>query len=815
MEKLLQDFRYGLRGLLRRPGFTAVALLSLALGIGANTAIFTLLDTVFLQPLPVADISRLTEVYTVATDFPGFLPVSQLNLIDYRDLSGAFSDLALIAPLTLSLSGGAHPEQIAGQMVSARYFDTLGVRLALGRGFLPDEDRVARPVVVISDGLWRRRFGADPRILGRALRLNGHELAVVGVAPPGFYGCDFVFRSDLWVPAGLHDQILPEALRSLWTLRRGLAFSAVGRLKAGVRFAQAETAMRSLAGHLAQEYPDANRHRSVALVPLGQALINPNLRQGYLRAGGLLVTMVGLVLLIACANLANLLLVRASGRRQEIAIRLAIGGRRADLLRQLLVESVLLSLAASGAGLLLAVWALNLMSLVQSPYLPPSLPLRLDGTVLGFTLLLALVTSLLFGLVPALAASRPDLVPALKNETAAARRGGLVRLGLRHLLIVGQVGLSAMALVGAMLFLLSLRNAQRSDPGFERTHLAVLSFDLDSQGYDEARGQQFLRQVVEQVAPLPGVISAAIGENLMLSDQGGNHILQVDSPAAPPDQRIIAQISAVGPDYFATLGIPIVSGRALGALDRANSRSVVVVNQTMARRLWPGESPIGKRFTILPWKRQLEIVGVARDVKYNTLGEDPQLYLYLPETQDYTPAVTLHVRTRGEPQAVLEAVRRQVQAMAPDMPLTRIKTMPMVIGELLWAPRVCAVLLGLFGVVALILVVIGIYSVIAHSIVERQREIGIRMALGARSADVVRLFLGQGMRAVLVGLVCGLGGALLAVHGVADLLFNVNAANPLIYLVATLLLALVSLVANFLPTRRAAALSPLVVMRQQ
>ncbi len=817
MERLLKDLRYAVRGLLRRPGFTAVALLSLALGIGANTAIFTLLDTIFLQPLPVRDIARLAEVYTVSPDIPGYLPLSQLNLNDYRDLGGVFSDLALVAPLSLSLAGEGRPEQVPGQMVSARFFDMLGVRLALGRAFLPDEERVARPVVVLGDGLWRRRFGGDPHILGRAIRLNGHPLTVVGVAPPGFFGIDFVQRSELWVPAGLHDQILPEVLRAIWPIRRALAFSAVGRLKPGISFDQAGQALQALAGRLAQEYPDANRKRSVTLVPFGQALINPNVRQGYLQAGGLLVTMVGLVLFIACANLANMLLVRASGRRQEIAIRLAIGGSRSDLIRQLLVESLLLSLAAGAAGLLLAVVALDLMSAVQSPYLPPSLPLRLDGTVLLFTLGLALATALLFGLMPALAASRPDLVPALKNEAAAARRGGVVRRlgGLRHLLIAGQVGLSVVALVGAVLFLVSLRNAQRSDPGFERAHLALLSFDLDSVGFDEARGQLFLRQAAEQAAALPGVVSAAIGENLMLSDVGVSHILLVDSKAAPADQRTFAQASAVSPGYFATMGIPILRGRALSESDRAGSRLVVVINQTMADKLWPGDNPVGRRFTILPSRQVLEIVGVARDVKYNTLGEDPQLYIYLPEAQDYTSAVTLHVRTRGRPGMVLDAMRRQVQAMAPEMPITRVTTMPAVIGELLWAPRVCAVLLTLFGAVALILVVIGIYSVIAHSIVQRQREIGIRMALGARRSDVIRLFLRQGIPAVVVGLVCGVFAALFTGQAIAGLLYGIDPANPLIYLVTAVLLALVALVANFLPTRRATSVSPLIVMRQQ
>jgi putative ABC transport system permease protein len=816
MEKFLQDLRYAWRGLVLRPGFTAVAVLSLALGIGANTAIFTLLNAVFLRPLPIAGISRLVAVFTVSSDIPGYLPVSRLNAVDYRDLGGVFSDLTLVWPLSLSLSGAGRPEQVDGELVSARYFETLGVRPVRGRAFLPDEDRVARPVVVLGHGLWRRRFGADPGILGRTIRLNGHELTVVGVAPSGFYGTSFVPRADFWVPEGIYKLVMAELPRSLWDNRRVLGFAAVARLKAGMSVDQARAALGSLALQLTREYPDANRNRGVTLVPLDQALISPNNRQTYVRAGGLVATMVGLILLIACANLANLLLVRASGRRKEIAVRIALGGRRSDLIRQLLLESLLLSLAAGAAGLLLATWSLTVISRVQTPYLPNSLELGPDGRVLLFTLALSLGTALLFGLVPALAASRPDLVPALKNEAAAIPGGAAGRrFGLRGLLIVGQVGLSVVALVGAVLFLLSLRNALRIDPGFARDHLAVLTFDLDSQGVDEARGQQLLRQLAEQAAALPGVRSAAVGENLMLADAGVRHILLIDSPAAPADRRIVAQQSSVGPGYFETLGIPILRGRALSAADRAGSRQVVVVNRTLAERYWPGESPIGKRFTILPSKLALEIVGEARDLKYNTLGEEPQLYIYRPISQEYTAAVTLHVRTAGDPASVLAAARRQIQAVVPDMPITRVKTMSEVIGELLWAPRVCAVLLTLFGVVALILVTIGIYAVIAHSIAQRHREIGIRMALGAQRSDVVGLFLRQGIEAVAVGLACGLVGAFLAVDTISDLLFGIDPRQPAVFVACTLLLAVVAAVANYIPTRRATAVSPLVVMRQE
>jgi putative ABC transport system permease protein len=815
-EGILRDVRYACRGLARRPGFTAVALLSLALGIGANTAIFSLLDAVFLRPLPVAGIARLAAVFTVSSDLPGYLPVSRLNGVDYRVLGGVFSDLVLIEDLSLSLAGRSRPEQISGQMVSARYFETLGVRPILGRGFLPEEDRIARPVVVLGHGLWHRRFGADPDILGRSVRLNGHPFIVVGVAPVGFTGVSLVPRSEFWVPEGIYRQVLPAYFSALWDNRRALGYAAVGRLKSGVSVDQAQAALRALARQLEREYPDTNRHRGVALIPLAQALISPNQRQAYVRAGGLVATMVGLVLLIACANLANLLLVRATGRRKEIAMRIALGGRRGDLVRQLLIESLLLSLAASAAGLLLAWWSFTLISLVQTPYLPASLDLGLDGRVLTFTLALALATALLFGLVPALAVSRPDLVSALKSQSSELPGSGAGRrFGLRGLLIVGQVSLSMVALIGAGLFLASLKNALRIDPGFDRGHLAVFSFDLDSQAVDEARGQQLLRQMAEQAAALPGVRSAAIGENLMLADTGMRHILLIDSAAAPTDLQTSAQQSSVGPGYFETLGIPILRGRTFMAADRADSRPVVVVNRTLAERFWPGQNPLGRRFTVLPSRRQLEIVGVAQDVKYNTLGEDPQLYIYVPLAQQYMAGATLHVRTLGEPQTVVTAVTRQLQGAAPEMALLRATTMSEVIGQQLWAPRIAAVLLALFGVVALVLVMIGIYAVIAHSIAQRHREIGIRMALGAQRSTVVRLFLRQGIEAVAVGLVCGLLAALIAVGAISDLLFGITPRNPLIFAGAALLLGAVAAVANYIPTRRATAVSPLVVMRQE
>jgi len=815
MEELLRDLRHGLRALTRRPAFTAVAVLSLALGIGANTTIFTLIKAIFLQSLPVAEPARLASVYTILEGFPAFLPVSHLNYVDFRDQATSFSSLAASSPVTLSLARSGEPEPVAGTLVSGNYFPLLGVKPALGRFFLPEEDGApgAHPVAVLSHRLWQRLFASDPGVVGRVVRLNGQPFTVIGVGPRGFSGTGALSNVDLWLPLAMHDQTLDRRRRPFYDQRRAAFLDVLGRLKPGVTVESADAEMKALAAHLATEYPDANQKRSVTLVPLTQSTISPNARALYVRAGSLLAAMVGTVLLIACANVANMLLVQAAGRRREIAVRLAIGSSRGRLVRQLLTESLLLALLGGVSCLLVAVWLRGLATRMAAAYLPPSLDFSFDLSVLFFTLALSLLTGLVFGLVPALQSSRPALVPALKSEAGVAAEPGR-RFGLRNLLVVVQVALCLVALIGAALFLLSLRNAQKIDPGFDREHLLTASFDLDAQGYDEARGIDFQQRLAERVAHLPGVRSAAVAENLLLASSGLRRTIVLGEGERPPEGLIAAQTNAVGPDYFAAMGIPILRGRPFTAQDRAGTTQVVVINDTMAQRLWPGTSPLGHRFSMKPTNEVVEVVGVAADAKYNSLGEDPQLYLFRPIQQSYSAAVTLHVRTERDPQALASAVRREIHDLDAGLPVTQIATMSSVIGDLLWAPRAAAVLLAVFGFLGLILACIGIYGVMSYSVTQRRREIGIRLALGEARSSIVRLFLTRGMVQVAAGLALGLLTAWLTARLIDAFLFGVDARNGLAFAATALLLGLVSLLATWLPARRATAVPPLIVMRQ-
>jgi putative ABC transport system permease protein len=814
MESWLRDLRHSVRGLARRPTFTAVALLSLALGIGANTAIFTAIKAVFLQSFPVREPERLVAVFTSLEGMQALLPVSYPNFVDLRDRGRTFSALITATPISLSLSGGGgEPERIDGEMVSGGYFDVLRVRAARGRTFLPEEDSTpgGHPVVVLSYGLWQRRFAADPNILGRTLSLNGHPFTVIGLAARGFRGTDGLTASDFWVPLMMHEQVMRRRVRPFFEQRRATLLGVIGRLGPGVTLAQAQADLRRVGRDLAREYPEADEGRTLAAVPVLQALVDPNERQGYVKAGFVLAAMVGVVLLVACANVANMLLARAAGRRREIAVRLAIGAARRQLVRQLLLESVVLALAAGALGLLLASWSRGLVAGLQTPYLPATVDLSLDARVLLFTFGLSLATAFLFGLVPALQASRPEMVTALKgNETRA--EGG--RLPLRNLLVVAQVALSLVSLIGATLFLLSLRNALRIDPGFDSDHLLTASFDLDSSGYDEARGEQLLQRMVERARTLPGVRNAAVAESLVLAGQTLRRTIAVEGREPRPDESLIVQPNAVGLGYFDTLGIPLVRGRDFTLADRAGGQHVTIINRTMAERLWPGTDPIGRRFSMKPTNETVTVVGVVQDVKYNSLGEEPQLAIYLPIAQSYSSAATLHVRTSGKPGELAGPVRSALRELEPGLPLISVRSFPEVLDALLWVPRAGAVLLAIFGALAMVLAVLGIYGVMSYSVTRRHREIGIRMALGAERRNVILLFLGEGARMIATGLVLGLLLAFLSSRLIVTLLYGVEARNVLAFGGPALLLAAVAVLATYVPARQATAINPMIVMRQ-
>ncbi|HEV2915200.1 MAG TPA: ABC transporter permease [Pyrinomonadaceae bacterium] len=821
MGTLMQDIRYGVRMLLKSRAFTVVAILSLALGIGANTTIFTLVNTILLQSLPVAEPARLMSVYGTDEKNKGnqldFAPISYPNYLDYRDQNDVFSGLLIFGGAAMSLSGTGEAEQLNGLIVSGNYFDVLGVKAKQGRTFLPEEDATpgSHPVIVISYGLWQRRFGGDPSIVGKQVTLNNQSFTVIGVAPENFRGTFAIGGADFWVPMAMHDQVLTGIFKEWFTERRALLFNIIGRLKPGVTIEQAQAAMQTIGRRLEQEYPKANEKRNVMLVSLPESTINPNQRGLFVRAGGLLSAVVGLVLLIACANVANLMLARATARRKEIAIRAALGAGRLRIIRQLLTESILLSVLGGGLGLFLAYWSLDLLWAYRPPFFDQNaLSLDLDRRVLVFTILLSVLTGIIFGLAPALQSTRTDLVSELKEKTGQPNQTRR-RFSLRNMLVVAQVALSLVALIGAGLFLRSLRNAQQINPGFETKKLLVMSFDLGAQGYNEARGLEFNRQAQARVEAIPGVRSAALATSAPLNAGFMRSVFIEGQEPAPGGRGILTLVNTVGMKYFETVGIPVLKGRDFGATDQENSVKVVVVNEAFARRFWPNDDAVGKRFKFFGDEFLTEVVGVVRNSDSINLGEEPRPLAYLPLAQHYAGNLTLHVRTQGDPETVLATVRREVQALDPNLPLVAVSGISEVLDQVLWAPRMGAALLATFGLLALGLAAVGIYGVLGYSVSQRTHEIGLRMALGAQRSDVLRMVVGQGMTLTLIGVGVGIVAAFLVTRFMESLLYGVTATDPVTFAAVSLVLLAVALLACFIPARRATRVDPMIALRHE
>jgi len=812
METLRQDVRYAIRMILKSPVLSGLAILSLGLGVGANTTIFSVTNALLLQSVPVAEPSRLLAVYTTDKKNPGFGPLSHLNWKDYARDGEVFEGVLGYDWTPMSLNTGGEPQVLFGQLVSGNYFDVLGVRAAVGRTFGPREDEVPGrdPVVVLSHAFWTRRFGGDPKAVGQALNLNGAAYTIVGVAPANYTGLDVGVRPEVWVPMAMNKQVKTGI--NWYEERRGLFIFTVGRLKPGVTAAQAQARLAVIAQRLENEYPNDNKGRSVTVVPLERATVNPNARNGVVTVTVLLMTIVGLVLLIACANVSNLLLGRALHRRREIAVRLAIGASRRRLIRQFLTESVALAVPAAALGVVIAYWARGALLALLPPFpgIAIALHLDLDWRVLAFTTVVGVGSGILFGLLPALQASKPDVVDALKDSD---RTGGTARrhFGVRDALVVGQVALSLVALVGAGLFLRSLEATRRTDPGFETKNLLSVAFDLGLQRYNQEKGEAFLRQVRERVSSLPGVAAVS---HASAGPLAGSVLRSVFLEGGHENDRTLIQVNTVGPGYFDAMRIPIVQGRAITEDDKAGGPKVAVINETMAKKFWPRGDALGKRFHFFgasePWA---EIVGVARNAKYTFLGEDPQSYIYEAHAQRYSGAQTLIVRTAGDPASMLVPVERELRALDADVPLTGLATVAKTINDGLWAPRAGASLLGLFGLLALVLAAVGIYSVMSYSVTQRQREIGIRMALGARRQDVLRMMLGRGMRVVAVGLGVGLLISFALARLAATLLVGISPWDATSFAGAAAVLAAVAVAANFFPTRRAAGIDPTVALR--
>jgi predicted permease len=822
MSTLLRDLKHGVRLVTKNPGFTVAAVLSLALGIGANTTIFTLINAVLLHPLPVDDPTQLVSVFTTDERNQGgqlgFLQVSPMNYRDLRDKNDSFSGFAAHTGLPLNITGGTgNPEQVFGEIVTGNYFTVLGARPLAGRVFLPDEDQTPgeKLVCVLGYGEWQKRFGGDPSIVGRTISLNGQQFTVVGIMPKGFKGTNAIGTPALWVPYMTYPQTVNGFFLELIRpdSRRGLVFNVTGRLKPGVTVQQAEANLKTIARQLEQEYPNENKGRNVALVPLAQATVNPGFRGNLVAAGGLLMTIVALVLLIACANVANLLLARASARQREIALRLSLGASRGQLIRQLLTEGTLLALLGGIAGLVLAYWAQDLLWSFRPPFLQvDAIDIRPDARVLLFTFGMALATGLLFGLAPALQASRPNLVLDLK-ETPSAPAGSRRPFGLRNVLVAMQVALSLVALIGAGLFLRSLQYAQRIRPGFDMDRLAVMSFDLGAQGFAEERGRQFQQRVLEQVASVPGVESATLASTVPLFNGGFARTVFLEGQDSS-DRRSgrLVQITVAGPKYLETVGIPLLRGRTISDLDQPNTPSVVVVNETMAKKFWPDEDAIGKRFKFFGQENFQQVVGIAKDSKYNFIGEDPTAHIYQPMTQVYQPQVSLFVRS-ANPTSTLGTVRSEVQQLDRNLPLTGVFTLSEIVGQSLWPPRMGASLLAVFAGLSLVLAVIGIYGVMAYSVSQRTRELGIRVALGASRADVVRLVVLQGLKLTIAGVTVGLAVSFAVTRLVVNMLFGVSPTDIITFSVVPAILALAALGASYLPALRATRIDPLIALR--
>jgi putative ABC transport system permease protein len=798
LQDLLQDLRYGARMLMKKPGFTAAAIITLALGIGANTAIFGVVYTVLLRPLPFKQPERLVWLWGVEPSIE-HAGVSAADFLDYQAQNTSLDAMAAYRNLSFILSGDGAVERIDGRVVTANYFSLLGVGTAIGRAFSPDDGRAgARRVAILSNDFWRERFNRDPDVIGKSLILDGESATVIGVMQPDFKETDV----DLWInPSKIVPDFSTTSHDDITTQRTAFYLQVIGRLKPGVSLEQARADIDAIAGRLRLQYPQTNAARSVQLVSLHERVVG-DLRPTMLVLFGA----VALVLLIACANVANLLTVRAMSRARETATRLALGAGPWRIVRQSLTESVLLACVGGACGWMLAAWGGRFL-LALSPDGVPRPEVRLVPQVFGFNMGVSLLTGIVFGLFPALEACKTDVDRTLREQGRGQTATGR-RIRVRGALVAAQVALALVVLIGAGLLINSFARLQTVSPGFDPSNLTTMLIWLSDKKYvGDSERRSFIKELTRRLDGLPGVQSIAIANDVPIrGTDAWNFAIVEGRPAPGPSETITVGFHVVGPGYFRAMGIPVLRGRELTDQDDERAPPVVLINETAARLLWPGEDAIGKRGQFSPGgNRWIEVVGITGDVKHDDLEEEPVPHVYGSILQFPWGGFRVGLRSRLEPATLVAAVRREVEAIDSSQPVSHIKTMDEIMSDSVAPRRFTLILFSLFGAIALLMAGVGIYGVVAYSVAERTHEIGIRLALGASARDVLKLVMGQGMRLVVIGLAIGLGAAIALTRLMTGLLFNVSATDPVTFIIVGGLLAGVGVVACWVPAQRAKA----------
>ena len=811
---MLIHLKSALRPLAKSPAFTVVAVLMLALGIGASTACFSFLNAFFLRPPPFERPQELVSLHVVDERTPGLMRLSFPNFTDYRAHNSVFTDLALNRFLMVRLTEGGKDSDLYGQLVSGSFFELLGVKAAVGRTLSVADDREgATPVVMVSHAFWQSRLGADPTAVGRTLIFNGAPFTVVGVAPAGFRGVSTFDTPDYWVPTALYRSVMNGPALEFFLSRRAVTVSVIGRLKLGVTLPQAEAALKPISAGLAADYPADNGGRSLRLVPIAQAMLDPNMRADLPRAGNLLMALSGLILLIACANLANLLLARAGARQRELALRVALGASRRQVVGQLLREHFLLAALGGALGVIVAFWLRDVLWMLRPPGYPDNFQVAVDGGVLVFAVGATLLTGLLFGAGPALSAARVDLVAVLKRTPAGG--SGMPLFSFRHTLVAAQVALSVVALVIAGLFVRSLYQTNIVNLGWNNRNLALLSAGLMNRGYDSTRALDYYRRAIERLKSIPGVADATLSSRPFLT--GVNPQRTIRPQGEDETLRTRGQFmsyACVLPDFLRFMGVSLVAGRDFSADDDGTHPPVVIINETFARRFWPGQDPVGRIIKLFNNDAPVQVIGVVADIRDVELRADPAPFAYFPLRQVFEAGNAFHIRTVGNPENLLPTLRKELQSLDPATNIFFINFNG-ILRNALWGPRTGAALMSVFGGIALLLASLGIYAVMSHAVVQRTREIGIRLAVGAPSRSVLGLMLKRGVLVAGAGLLTGLGASLGLTRYIRSFLFEVAPTDPVTFAAVALMLGAVALLACFIPARRATRVDPMIALRSE